>query len=124
MFKDPNFLALFSYLAGHVVHFMLTRPLRVPAAIAAKQPLLAQVNALEDQLAPVAEAAVNAAIAKKVGVSLSPDPPKPAPVVKIAPTTDIYGNPLGTQYTFGPDGQPVKVAIPDPAPSVSAVIVP
>lgn len=44
----------------------------------------------------------------------------PSPVVRILPTTDIYGNPIGTAYTFGPDGQPVKVApaiTPDPVPT-------
>ena len=71
MFKDPNFLALFAYLAGHVVHYLLSRPLHVPAAVLAKAPALGVINSLEDSLGPAAEAAVNAAIAKKLGIAVS-----------------------------------------------------
>jgi hypothetical protein len=69
VFKDPNILALFAYLAGHFVHYLVTRPLRFPAAAIAKAPALATINTLEDQLAPAAEAAVNAAIQKKLGIT-------------------------------------------------------
>ena len=71
MFKDPAVTALLAYLAGHAVHYLLTRPLRVPAAVVAKTPVLATVNALEDSFGPAAEAAVNAAIAKKLGIPVS-----------------------------------------------------
>jgi hypothetical protein len=67
VFKDPNILALFAYLAGHAVHYLISRPLRIPAAVVAKTPALAAVNTLEDVLAPIAQAAVNAAILKQIG---------------------------------------------------------
>ena len=72
MLKDPNFLALFAYFAGHAVHYMLTRPLHIPAAAVAKTPALGTINALEASFGPAAEAAVNAAIQKKLGIS-TPD---------------------------------------------------
>ena len=72
MFKDPNFLALFSYLSGHLVHYLFSRPLRLPAATVAKTPALGVVNSLAESLAPAAEAAVDAAIARKLGLSASP----------------------------------------------------
>lgn len=85
MFKDPNILALFAYFAGHVVHYLLSRPLRVPAAVIAKTPALATINTLEDVLAPVAESAVNAAILKQIGNANSNAAPAgadPAPIIR------------------------------------------
>jgi len=73
VFKDPNIIALISYLAGHAVHYLVSRPLRIPEVAIAKTPALGAVNALEDAVGPIAEAAVNAAIAKKLG--LPPTPP-------------------------------------------------
>ncbi len=72
MFKDPNILALFAYLAGHAVQYLTTRTLRIPASAVAKTPALGVVNSLEDTIAPIAEAAVSAAIAKKLGISTTP----------------------------------------------------
>ena len=72
MFKDPMFLALASYLAGHVVHYLVSRPLHIPAAAVAKTPALGVINALEESLGPAAEAAVNAAIARKLGIFTTP----------------------------------------------------
>lgn len=85
MFKDPNVLALFAYLAGHAVHYLLSRPLRIPAAAIAKTPALATVNTLEDVLAPAAEDAMNKAIMKKLGVAVPasvPAGPDPAPIIR------------------------------------------
>ena len=113
MFKDPNILALIAYLAGHAVQYLTTRTLRIPAAAVAKTPALGVVNALEDSITPIAEAAVSAAIAKK----LAP----PTPAVKVAPVADIYGNPIGTTYTFGPDGQPRKAVVADTLPAPVSV---
>ncbi len=72
MFKDPNILALFAYLAGHAVQFLTTRTLHIPAAVVAKNPALGVINSLEDSITPIAEAAVSAAIAKKLGISIMP----------------------------------------------------
>ena len=72
MFKDPNILALFAYLAGHVVQYITTRTLRIPAAAVAKTPALGIINSLEDSITPIAEAAVSAAIARKLGISPTP----------------------------------------------------
>lgn len=72
MFKDPNILALFAYLAGHAVQYLTTHTLRIPAAAVAKTPALGAINSLEDQIAPIAEAAVSAAIAKQLGIAVTP----------------------------------------------------
>jgi len=73
VFKDPNVLALIAYIAGHAVQYITTRTLHIPAATVAKIPALGIVNSLEDSITPIAEAAVSAAIAKKLG--LPPTPP-------------------------------------------------
>ncbi|MCW3097973.1 MAG: hypothetical protein JWL77_3591 [Chthonomonadaceae bacterium] len=72
MFKDPNILALFAYLAGHAIQYLTTHTLRIPAATVAKTPALGVVNSLEEHIAPIAEAAVSAAIAKKLGITPTP----------------------------------------------------
>lgn len=73
MLKDPNVLALLAYLAGHAVQYLTTRTLRIPATTVAKTPALGVINTLEDAVAPIAQAAVNAAILKQIG-STPPDP--------------------------------------------------
>lgn len=72
MFKDPTLMAFLGYIAGHIVNYALSRPLRIPATVVAKTPALGVVNSLEDSLGPAAEAAVNAAIAKKLGIPVTP----------------------------------------------------
>ena len=67
MLKDPNVLALIAYLAGHAVQYLTTRPLRIPATTVAKTPTLGVINGLEDAVAPIVQAAVNAAILKQIG---------------------------------------------------------
>jgi len=72
MFKDPNILALFAYLIGHAVQYFTTRSLHIPAAVAAKTPALGIINSLEASITPLAEAAVSAAIAKRLGIAPMP----------------------------------------------------
>ena len=77
MFKDPNILALIAYLAGHAVQYLMTRTLRIPTATVAQTPFPGIINSLEDQIAPIAEAAVNAAILKQIGSSRTDSDPAP-----------------------------------------------
>jgi len=53
---------------------------------------------------------LNLSLTTGTAASPAPSPSLPSvPVVKIAPVVDIYGNPLGTTYTMGADGQPIKI---------------
>ncbi len=74
MFKDPTFLALLSYLAGHAVQYLTTRTLHIPAAVVAKDPTLGTVNDLTSVVGAIAQTAVASEIANQLPAAVAAAP--------------------------------------------------